>query len=145
MSDTTIDELYQEVLLDHYRSPRNWGRCSSCGRSAHQDNPLCGDAITLALDVAADVISRVRFEGQGCAICLASASMMSEAVKGATVDRALGLSEAVRQMVHGNEPAGDLAEDLGDLMALSGVVRFPVRIKCALLPWNALLEALDRG
>lgn len=134
-----LDDLYQELILDHYRAPRNKGACPDCQRSAHQDNPLCGDEITLALDVEQGRIARIAHDGVGCSISQASASMMSEAVAGLPVERALELGEAVRRMMHGAEPD---EEALGDLVALQGVARFPVRIKCALLPWTALKEAL---
>jgi nitrogen fixation NifU-like protein len=137
--DAMIEELYQEIILDHYRSPRHRGRCPHCGRTAHRDNPLCGDEITLGLELSEGTIARVVFEGQGCSISQASASMMAEAVDGLGVERALELAASVRRLMHGEPPE----EDLGDLMALSGVARFPVRVKCALLPWTALVEALS--
>ncbi len=132
------EQLYQEIILDHYRSPRNKGACPGCGVTVHQDNPLCGDEITLCLDEERGQIRRVCFEGQGCSIFQASASMMTESVDGLSTDGAMALGETVRQMMHGEPPA----EDLGDLMALEGVARFPVRVKCALLPWTALRQAL---
>jgi nitrogen fixation NifU-like protein len=137
--DPIIEDLYQEIILDHYRAPRHRGSCAHCGRTVHRDNPLCGDEVTVGLDLSDGTIARVSFEGHGCSISQASASMMAEAVVGVRVERAMELAEAVRQLMHGDSPD----EDLGDLMALSGVARFPVRIKCALLPWTALVEALS--
>jgi len=135
-----MDELYQEIILDHHRNPRHRDGCVGCTLSVHQDNPLCGDEITLGLEIEDGVIVRAGYEGQGCSISTASASMMAESVKGQPVARARALFEMMRRMMHGESPD----EDLGDLMALGGVARFPVRVKCALLPWTALNEALDK-
>lgn len=137
-----IDELYQEIILDHYRHPRNKGCCPKCGVRVHQDNPLCGDDITLVVDVQQGRIAAIGYDGQGCSISQASASIMSEAVQQQPVARALELIEAIRQMMHGEPPPAELEDE--DLMALEGVARFPVRIKCALLPWAALAEALTK-
>lgn len=136
-----MDELYQEIILDHYRRPRHRDGCPGCALSVHQDNPLCGDEITLGLDVADGTIVRVGYEGQGCSISTASASMMAEMVEGKSVAKARELFETVRRMMHGEAPGADL----GDLMALEGVARFPVRVKCALLAWTALNEALGKA
>jgi nitrogen fixation NifU-like protein len=105
------------------------------------ENPLCGDELALAVDVANGTVDDVAFDGHGCAISTASASMMTEAVEGLSPEDALELAENVRLMMHGQPPP----EDLGDLMALEGVSKFPVRVKCALLPWMALKDALNRG
>lgn len=137
----SLEELYQEIILDHYRSPRNRGACEGCAVSVHHDNPLCGDELDLGVDLRRDRIERIAFSGRGCSISQASASMMTESVKGQTVDQALSTAEAVRRMMHGEKPA----EDLGDLVALEGVAKFPVRVKCALLPWMALSDALGPG
>ena len=136
-----LDDLYQEIILDHYRSPRNRGACEECDHSVHHDNPLCGDELDLALQLERGRIHRIAFSGRGCSISQASASMMTERVKGETLEQALSIAEVVRRMMHGEPPA----VDLGDLMALEGVSRFPVRVKCALLPWMALRDALTRG
>jgi len=138
-----LDELYQEIILDHHRNPRNKGRCPGCGRTAQHDNPLCGDEITLGVEVEQGCIKAIAHDGHGCAISQASASMMTEAVMERSVEQALLLGEAVRQMMHGEAPTAAQEESLGDLMALAGVAKFPVRIKCALLPWMALEEALS--
>jgi nitrogen fixation NifU-like protein len=137
-----LEDLYQEIILDHYRSPRNRGACEGCDLSAHHVNPLCGDELDLGLQLDdRGRIGRIAFQGLGCSISQASASMMTERVKGETLERALAIAEAVRRMMHGEPPS----EDLGDMMALEGVSRFPVRVKCALLPWMALRDALSRG
>lgn len=134
----SLEDLYQEIILDHYKNPRNKGQCPCCDTVVHQDNPLCGDEINLGLAVQDGRIARIAHDGHGCSISQASASMMTEEVEGLSSGEALELAEQVRQMMHGNPPAADL----GDLMALEGVSKFPVRIKCALLPWSALRQAL---
>jgi nitrogen fixation NifU-like protein len=134
-----VDELYQEIILDHYRDPRNRGTCPGGTLCAEQDNPLCGDRITLSILLNGDRIDCIAFEGQGCSISLAAASMMTEAVKDLTIDQALELGESFRLLMRGESVDEDR---LGDLMALGGVAKFPVRIKCALLPWMALDDAL---
>lgn len=133
-----LEELYREVILDHYRSPRNKGPLPDADASVHLHNPLCGDEITLALTVEGDVIRKARFIGQGCSISQASASMLTEAIQGRTLSEARDMMDRFTRMVRG-ELAPEAA-DLGELEALSGVSRFPVRVKCALLAW----EALDR-
>ncbi len=135
-----MEELYQEIILDHYRAPRNRGQCPRCGCTVRQDNPMCGDEIILGVRLEQEQITGIAFEGQGCSISMASASMMTELVKGKGCDEALLDVEDVRRMMHGEEPG----RDLGDAEALEGVARFPVRIKCALLPWMALKEALSK-
>jgi len=137
-----LDDLYQELILDHYRAPRHKGPCPGCGREVKQDNPLCGDVITLRLEVQDKTIARIAHEGQGCSISQASASMMAEAVLGQPVAQALELGQSVRALMRGESPSAEQEQALGDLMALQGVASFPVRVKCALLPWTALQEAL---
>ena len=149
-----LEELYREIILDHYRNPRNRGELPV--PPAHVEtgfNPLCGDEITVYLDVEADRIADVKLGGQGCSISQSSASMMSTAVKGRTIDEARATIRTFKRMmsVHehrldGDEAAPGEAEPevpLGDLEALQGVVKFPVRIKCATLSWNTLVQALD--
>jgi nitrogen fixation NifU-like protein len=133
-----LDDLYQELILDHYRRPRRKGGCAGCGLRARGDNPLCGDSVELRLALDDGRISDLGWDGQGCAISQASASMMAEAVRGKSVAEALALGEAVRRLMHGAAPA----RELGDLEALAGVARFPVRVKCALLPWTTLASGL---
>jgi len=135
-----FDDLYQEIILDHYRSPRNKRPVEGRAVKVHHENPLCGDELELAVDVNGGVIEDAAFDGHGCAISQASASMMTEAVEGLSREEALELAENVRLMMHGQPPP----EDLGDMMALEGVSKFPVRVKCALLPWMALKDALNR-
>jgi len=135
-----VDELYQEIILDHYRSPRNQVDGSGSGTHVHHDNPLCGDEIDLFVQVEHGRIQRATFQGRGCAISTASASMMTEAVEGKAVEEALALGETMRAMMHGSPPE----TDLGDLAALEGVARFPVRVKCALLAWVALSDVLQQ-
>lgn len=133
-----LDELYRELILDHYKSPRNKGPLPDADASVHLHNPLCGDEITLALAVEGGVIREARFTGQGCSISQASASMLTQAVKGRSLAEARQMLERFTRMVRGElEPE---EADLGDLAALAGVRRFPVRVKCAMLAW----EALDR-
>jgi nitrogen fixation NifU-like protein len=137
----SVEDLYREIILDHYRSPRNKRRGVEGAIAVKHDNPLCGDELHLAVDVQDGELSDVAFDGKGCSISQASASMMTEAVQGKTVKDALGLTETIRLMMHGTSPS----EDLGDLMALEGVAKFPVRVKCALLAWMALKDALTQN
>lgn len=136
-----LADLYRDVIVDHNRSPRNRGRLSVATHHADGDNPLCGDRLHLDVEVAGDVIRDLRFEGAGCAISTASASLMSEAVKGKTRAEAADLFGAVHRMLTAD--AGDAAR-LGKLAALAGVREFPARVKCASLCWHTLKAALDR-
>jgi nitrogen fixation NifU-like protein len=136
----SVEDLYREIILDHYRSPRNKRRGVEGAIDVKHDNPLCGDELHLSVDVQDGELADVAFDGKGCSISQASASMMTEAVHGKSVKDALGLTETIRQMMHGESPS----EDLGDLMALEGVAKFPVRVKCALLAWMALKDALTQ-
>lgn len=137
-----LSELYQEVILDHNRRPRNFHALAGASHSAEGYNPLCGDRLTLYLDVEADVITDAAFEGAGCAISKASASLMTDAIKGRTVAEARALFERFHRMV--TTPPGEAIEDLGKLSALGGVREFPVRVKCASLAWHTLKAALER-
>ncbi len=139
----SLEDLYKEVILDHYRSPRNKGRLEAHDVVLERNNPLCGDEIELFLKFDGEDVSGISFEGKGCSISQASASMMTEKVKGLPVKDAAGVAESIKRMMAGEEE-GD-AKALGDLIALKGVVKYPVRIKCALLGWNTLLEALEEG
>ena len=150
-----LEDLYREIILDHYRSPRNRGELDAPPATRVEGfNPLCGDEIVLYLDVQDGAVSDIRIGGQGCSISQSSASMMSAAVKGKTLDEVEALTRAFKGMmsIHeqsldgdGIEPAEAVDPDvkLGDLEALRGVVKFPVRIKCATLSWNTLQQALD--
>ncbi len=137
-----VDELYKEVILDHYKSPRN-KRGVPGAITCHKNNPLCGDDITVHVRLDGDTVAEAAFEGQGCSISQASASMMTEAVTGRRIEDARELADGFRAMMQGE---ADPDEDaLGDLIALKGVVRYPVRIKCAVLAWDVLQEALGEG
>ncbi|MGA2399260.1 MAG: Fe-S cluster assembly sulfur transfer protein SufU [Steroidobacteraceae bacterium] len=134
-----LTDLYRDVILDHNRRPRNFGPLEHAQAVAEGVNPLCGDRLTLRLNLADDRIENIRFEGQGCAISTASASLMTEAVKGKTRGEALALFDRVHRLLTDDE-AG--AEDLGKLAALSGVREYPARVKCASLCWHTLASAL---
>jgi nitrogen fixation NifU-like protein len=137
-----LNDLYQEVILDHNRRPRNFHALADASHSAEGYNPLCGDRLTLYLRVDGDVISDAAFEGSGCAISKASASMMTDAIKGSRIPDAQMLFERFHRMV--TTPPEQDVEDMGKLSALAGVREFPVRIKCASLAWHTLRAALDR-
>ena len=138
MSELT--DLYQQVLLDHYRSPRNRGKPAGAERSAEGHNPLCGDRITVHVDFADDRLRAIGFEGSGCAISQASASLMTEAARGLTRAEFERLFAAFRAAVTGGAP--DPGVELGKLEALTGVAAFPMRVKCATLAWHTLHNAL---
>jgi nitrogen fixation NifU-like protein len=140
-----LEDLYREIILDHYRSPRNRGELPPPAQHAEGHNPLCGDEITVYIDVDGDTVSDVKVNGQGCSISQSSASMMSAAVKGKSIAEVRALVRKFKGMMSIETEGDDPIEDvpLGDLEALQGVVKFPVRIKCATLAWNTLLEALD--
>jgi nitrogen fixation NifU-like protein len=139
----SLEELYKEVILDHYRAPRNKGRIDPHDVALERNNPLCGDEIELFLRFEGDTVEGVAFEGKGCSISQASTSMMTEKVKGLPATEAVELAESIKRMMAGDDD-GD-ADALGDLISLKGVVKYPVRIKCALLGWNTLLEGLAEG
>lgn len=139
--EPTLSALYQELILDHYRRPRNKGTLEHPTHAVSLTNPLCGDEIDLQLRIDGGVIREVGFVGRGCSISQASASMMTQLLKNRTVAEAVGLAGRMSSMMQGDEAAvRDKA--LGDLRALAGVAKFPVRIKCALLPWNALSDVV---
>jgi nitrogen fixation protein NifU and related proteins len=145
-----LEDLYREIILDHHRNPRNRGELAPPASHAVGHNPLCGDEIDVYLDVTDGVITDVKVGGQGCSISQSSASMMSQAVKGKPVEEVRALVRRFKGMMSipdedGNPIEPDPAVKLGDLEALQGVVKFPVRIKCATLAWNTLLEALEQG
>ncbi len=134
-----LRDLYQEIIFDHYRHPHNFGPLGGANRQAEGYNPLCGDKVTLYLRMDDDVISDVHFEGSGCAISTASASLMTEALKGKHQDEALRLLDNFHGMVTGTATG----EELGKLKALAGVREFPERVKCATLAWHTLQAALE--
>jgi nitrogen fixation NifU-like protein len=140
MSD--LSDLYQEVILDHNRRPRNFHALADASHTAEGYNPLCGDRLTLYVKVADGVVSDVAFEGAGCAISKASASLMTDAVKGRTVAEAQALFDRFHRMV--TTPPGQPVEDLGKLSVLAGVREFPVRVKCASLAWHTLKAAMAK-
>ncbi|MDP8985992.1 MAG: SUF system NifU family Fe-S cluster assembly protein [Pseudomonadota bacterium] len=135
-----INELYRDVILDHNRRPRNYGVLESADASVEGYNPLCGDRLTVQLKMAGEDIADIRFEGQGCAISTASASLMTEAVKGKTRADALALFGRVHQLLTDDAAPSDT---LGKLAALSGVRQYPARVKCASLCWHTLVSALE--
>ena len=135
-----LDELYKEVILDHYKSPRNKRSLPQATVSRRKNNPLCGDDIALHAQLSDDLVAEVAFEGQGCSISQASASMLTEAVEGQALADAAERATQFRAMMEGKiDPDED---EFGDLVALKGVVRYPVRIKCAVLGWDVLQDAL---
>jgi len=137
-------QLYQEVILDHNKKPRNWGKLEGATHRSEGLNPLCGDHIWVALKLDGDRIGEIAFEGESCAICKASASMMTVAVKGKTVDAAERLVEGFRGMATGQLDPVTEASELGRLTVFAGVKDLPMRVKCAILPWHTLHAALRR-
>ena len=141
--DNSLRELYQEVILDHSRHPRHYGVLDGATHKAEGYNPLCGDRVTvyLVLDTAGRVTD-IKFEGKGCAISQASASMMTQKIKGKSKDEAAAVREDFRRIVMG-DGAPSNEDALGELILLEGVQKFPQRVKCAMLAWRALEQALD--
>ena len=137
-----LNELYQEVILDHNKRPRNFRTIEQASHHAEGHNPLCGDRLSLYVQVAGDRIDDVAFQGSGCAISKASASLMTDAVKGQTLESANALFERFHQMV--TTPPDQPVENMGKLSVLAGVREFPVRVKCASLCWHTLKAALER-
>ncbi len=135
-----LDELYREVILDHYRKPRNRGTLPEPSHHLEGVNPVCGDEVLIDLEVAEGLVRRIRFSGQGCSISQASASMLTQHIQGAPVEEVLERIDAFRAFMTGSEPP---YEALGDLEIMAGVRRFPVRVKCALLSWNVLKDGLQ--
>jgi nitrogen fixation NifU-like protein len=137
-----LGALYEEVILDHNRSPRNWGEIPEA-RCIEGRNPLCGDRISLSVQVDDDVITDIKFTGEGCAISKASASMMTQAIKGKTREEATRLFERFHDLVMGRSAEAAPDKSLGSLRAFAGVARFPTRVKCATMAWHAMREALN--
>ncbi|MEI3608545.1 MULTISPECIES: Fe-S cluster assembly sulfur transfer protein SufU [unclassified Pseudogracilibacillus] len=137
MSHFDLDTLYRQVIMDHYKHPRNRGTFEDESLTVEMNNPTCGDRIFLQFKLDGDIVEDVKFTGEGCSISLASASMMTQAIKGKTVEEALAMSELFSQMMLGKEIDFD---DFGleDIEALQGVSNFPARIKCATLAWKAM-------
>jgi nitrogen fixation NifU-like protein len=149
---SNLEDLYKEIILDHYRSPRNRGELTTPPAIRVEGfNPLCGDEVTVYLDVEGGVITDIKLSGHGCSISQSSSSLMSAAVKGKSVDEARGTIEKFKQLMTLHEATRDENGELekvdlralGEIAALQGVVKFPVRIKCAILAWNTLSQGLD--
>jgi len=143
-----LEDLYREIVLDHYRTPRNRGELAPPAIKAEGHNPLCGDEVQVYLDLDNGIVRDVKISGQGCSISQSSASMMSAAIKGKSVDEIRNIVRRFKHMMsieeEVNETPIDESQSLGDLEALRSVVKFPVRIKCAVLSWNTLLDALNQ-
>ena len=138
---TDLGEVYQEVILDHYRRPRNFKVLESANQEANGHNPLCGDRVRVYLKVEHGVVVDACFQGAGCAISTASASMMTEAIKGSTFEEAMQLFHRFHEKMTSSD--GVEGESLGKLEAFSGVRKIPIRVKCATLPWHTLKAALE--
>ncbi|MDQ0493558.1 Fe-S cluster assembly sulfur transfer protein SufU [Paenibacillus brasilensis] len=135
-----LDDLYRRVIMDHYKNPRNRGRFEDDAVTVDLNNPTCGDRISLQLKTKDGMVEDARFTGEGCSISMSSASMMTEAVKGKTIDQALDMASRFSSLMKGEAVEFD---DYEELEALSGVNKFPARIKCATLAWNALRKGID--
>lgn len=140
MSYKNLDVLYRQVIMDHYKNPRNKGVLEDGNHTIHLNNPTCGDRIQLTMKVEDGVVKDIKYEGEGCSISMSSASMMTQAIKGKKVDEAIKLSKIFSDMMQGKEIDTDI--DLGDIEALQGVSKFPARIKCATLAWKALEKGI---
>ena len=138
-------ELYQEIILDHNRRPRNFGALPAANRTAEGNNPLCGDRITLYVELDGDRIANVSFEGAGCAISTASASLMTEALKGKTVGEARALFDLFNRLVTEGEGGIGADAEVDKLAVFSGVRAYPMRVKCATLAWHTMKSALDQA
>ena len=139
-----INELYQEMILDHSKRPHNFHELQGASHKAEGYNPLCGDRITVYLDVQDNSISDVAFTGTACAICTASASMMTQQIKGSSADAAHHYFDNFHKLMTGEAELDEVLDKLGKLAALAGVKRFPIRVKCATLPWHTMKAALDQ-
>lgn len=137
-----LNDLYQQVILDHSKRPRNFGKIEGANRTSRGHNPLCGDNVTIYLHMENDVVKDVSFEGSGCAISVASASVMTDALKGKTKEQAQKIFSGFHDLItHGKHDAGDL----GKLEVFAGVNKFPARVKCAILAWHAANAAIEGG
>ena len=143
LGSAELRELYQTTILDHNKRPRNFRQPEDANRKADGVNPLCGDEVTVYLRLADGVVEDVAFQGTGCAISKSAASLMTEAVKGRPVAEALGLFERFTELVTGDPQAEPSTEALGKLAVFAGVREFPVRVKCATLPWHTLRAAIE--
>lgn len=138
-----LDDLYRRVIMDHYKNPRNRGTLDDGSVTVNLNNPTCGDRISLQMQIEDGVVKNAKFTGEGCSISMSSASMMTDAVKGKTTDEAIALAEKFSSMMKGEEVGFD--EEYEELDALAGVNKFPARIKCATLAWNALRKGIESG
>lgn len=136
-----LEELYQEIILDHYRRPRNRGKVNPADVQASDSNPLCGDEIEITAKLTDGKISEVKFEGHGCSISTASASIMTQKLAGKTLAEAAAYIDSFQRMMRGDAPFG--GKELGDLKALEGVLKFPVRVKCATLAWHTAAKGIE--
>ena len=142
MSFRNLDTLYRQVIMDHYKNPRNKGTLEDGSLTVDMNNPTCGDRIHLTMKVEDGKVTDAKFEGEGCSISMASASMMTQTVIGKDTETALKLSHIFSEMMQGKDYDGE--EDLGDIEALQGVAQFPARIKCATLAWKAMERGLEQ-
>lgn len=142
MSTNKLDQLYRSVIMDHYKNPRNKGVLADNNVTIDMNNPTCGDVIHLTLQVEDGIVQNAKFEGEGCSISMASASMMTQIVKGKSAEEAVKLAHVFSDMMLGKEVDDNV--DLGDIEALSGVAKFPARIKCATLAWKAMEKGVGQ-
>ncbi|NDI35904.1 Fe-S cluster assembly sulfur transfer protein SufU [Chengkuizengella sediminis] len=136
-----LDDLYRRVIMDHYKTPRNRGELEEGAVTVHLNNPTCGDRISLQMEIADGIVNDAKFSGEGCSISLASASMMTAAIKGKKLDEALKMADDFSDLMKGETPEFEYE----DIEALSGVNKFPARIKCATLAWNAMRKGIEEG
>lgn len=141
MSFNNLDTLYRQVIMDHYKNPRNKGVLEDGSLTINMNNPTCGDRIQLTMKVEDGIVTDAKFEGEGCSISMSSASMMTQAIKGRNIKDALKLSKIFSDMMQGKDY--DDSIDLGDIEALQGVAKFPARIKCATLAWKAMEKGIN--
>lgn len=142
---SNLDDLYRRVIMDHYKNPRNRGTLDEESVTVNLNNPTCGDRITLQLQLEDGIVKDARWGGEGCSISMSSASMMTSAIKGKKTAEAIEMADKFSLMMQGNAAAFDEYEDGEDIEALSGVNKFPARIKCATLAWNALRRGVQEG
>ncbi|MGP4061395.1 Fe-S cluster assembly sulfur transfer protein SufU [Halobacillus litoralis] len=142
MSFNNLDTLYRQVIMDHYKNPRNRGSIEGDPMTVDMNNPTCGDRIQLQLLIDDGIVKEAKFDGEGCSISLSSASMMTQAIKGKPIDEALKMSDLFSDIMQGKDVDEDNL-DLGDIEALQGVSKFPARIKCATLAWKAMEKGVD--
>jgi len=142
MSFNNLDSLYRQVIMDHYKKPRNKGILEDGSLTINMNNPTCGDRIQLTMKVEDGIVTDSKYDGEGCSISMSSASMMTQAIKGKKIEDALKLSSIFSDMMLGKDYDDDI--DLGDIEALQGVAKFPARIKCATLAWKAMEKGIDQ-